>query len=802
MGAKGFGRQVLPAVALAAGLMVVMPAANLRAQTTQRVEFNLPAQDLNRALLSLADRAGIQIVYDSAKVQGLRSTAVSGSLTPTEALTRMLEGTGYTYSQSAPGRLSLVEAPRGGGATVLPTISVEGRQGIEPAWAPVNGYVATRSATATKTNTPLIETPQAISVVTRDQIDTQRPRNVAEALRYTSGIRTEATGAQAAHDGVIIRGFTQFAGNLYQDGLRRSTTEFYGYDITEPYALERVEVLRGPASVLYGQNSPGGIVNSVTKRPTAAPFSEVEIQGGNFDRRQIAGDTSGSFGNSKVSYRLTALGRDSDTQVDYTKDDRRFVAGALAFNPSDATSITLFADYIQQDGAFNTGVPAAGSVLPNANGRIPSSLFVGEPNFDRMDNEAISLGYQLEHALSDAWTLRQNARYRDMEVDRRFIRVTGIQANQRTINRSTSVTFGDAQIATIDNQAEVKFKTASIDHTMLMGMDYYGTTVDHRLGGAAVSTLDIFAPAYGSAIAMPAITTSTDMHADQLGLYLQDQIKFDRNWVFTFGGRQDWARSKTDNRLNGTQTDRSDNAFTGRAGLVYLFDNGLAPYVSYSESFLPAAGNGANGRPFEPETGRQHEVGVKYQPAGYNSFITASAFDLRRQNVTTRDPANPSFNIQTGEVTSKGFELEGKASLSDGWNLIAAYTYTDAEVTKSNNTDLGKTPTAVPEHMAALWTDYTFRHGPMAGLRLGGGARFIGDTYGDSTNTFQVPAFTVFDAEVSYDLGQLSNSLAGARFAINGVNLADKEYVSNCASLTGCQFGVRRVVLATLRYAW
>jgi iron complex outermembrane receptor protein len=674
----------------------------------------------------------------------------------------------------------------------------------ESAWGPVKGYVATNSSTGTKTSTPIVETPQSISVVTREQIDDQKTRSVQETLRYTAGVRAEAAGFQTITDvGALIRGFRQDAGSLYVDSMRLSTNGHLGFSSPDLYGFERVEVLRGAASILYGQNSPGGIVNAVSKRPTNQPFHELEIQGGSFGRKQIAGDFSGPLDPAgQWSYRLLAVGRDSDTQVDYVRDNRAFIATALTWRPSARTNVTFLANHQRDESLFLFGLPADGTVLPNPNGRIPMNRFVGEPDFDKVKIGRSAVGYLAEHHAGEFWTLRQNLRYTRHDYRDQSIFQFGFvdDGRQRTVNRATFARLANVDVLTVDNQAQAKFVTGAFNHTLLLGIDYLRFAQDVRTGSGPAPALDVFTPSHGEPIVFPGYQSASDQLIQQTGFYVQNQIKFDDKWVLVMGGRRDRASSNTNtinlSTLARARMDQDDQAFTKRVGLLYLSDIGLAPYVSYSESFEPQGGVDRLGASFVPTTGRQREVGVKFEPRGTNILLTLAAFDLTRQNVLTRDPVDPNFSVQTGEVRSRGIEIEVKASLSNGLDLIAAVTRTNVEVTKDNDPALvGRVPTGVPADMASLWGKYRIESGPLTGVGFGAGVRYVGWSFGDQTNTFQVPAVTLFDAALYYDFGQY-------RFALNATNLFDTYNVASCSSQTQCNFGTRRTFIGSLRYRW
>lgn len=782
--------QVKPARANKPGLLAQNDAVKI---------FSIAAQPLIAALRQFADQSGLQLAYATDDLQGLTTRGVSGPLAPEDALKILLAGSGAAYRFTAANTVTLSRAP-GIGVTTLAPVTVEASR--ETAWGPVTGFVAHRSAAGTKTDTPIIETPQSISVITRDQMEAQGVQGIGSALRYTAGVASDTRGPVGRHDVIYSRGFGGFSVE-YQDGMRLLAGN-YAIAQLDPYNLERIEVLRGPASVLYGQNNPGGIVNLVSKRPTAEPYHEIQLQTGSFNRKQGAFDLSGPVdGEGRLLYRLTGLARDSNTQVDYTEEQRVSIAPALTWRPDGDTSLTILGRYQREpEGGYFGFVPAQGTFLPNPNGKISSSFYDGDPSFEDFDRKVAAIGYLFEHRLDDVFTLRQNTRYMRIETDWARVASRGLQANLRTLNRQAVTDEESLNAFTLDNQAQAKFSTGALGHTFLFGVDFQRSSSDIILGAGAAPTLDILNPIYNRTIARPPIIQSTDQTQNQIGLYAQDQIQFGQ-WRLLLGGRHDWADSDTQNRLTATETTKSDHAFTGRAGLVYLFDNGLAPYVSYAESFEPTSGSDFSGAPFKPTTGRQYEAGIKYQPTGFDSFITVAAFELTQQNVLTTDPDHVNFSIQTGEVQARGVEVEGKMSLAAGLSVTAAYTFLDAEVTKSNTANLGKRPISIPEHTASLWADYTFQRGPWTGAGVGAGVRYVGPTYGNATNTVEVPDYTLFDAGFRYDLERLSNDLKGVRFSVNAANLFDHEHVASCSNApTLCYYGLRRTVYATLSYRW
>jgi iron complex outermembrane receptor protein len=690
------------------------------------------------------------------------------------------------------------------GAVALGALSAgaargQSADGAGPIELPPVQVTATRAETATKTDAPLIETPQAISVVTSSQMKEQAVQTIDQALRYTSGVVAETRGgASAREDFQYVRGFGPFGLN-YLDGMKQPYASF-GFFQNEPYFIDRIEVLKGPSSVLYGQNSPGGLVNLISKRPTDAPFHELELSGGSFGRVQGAADLSGPLtADGSLLYRLTALGRTGDTQVDHTRSQRLAVAPALTWRPDDATTLTFLAQYLHDPaGGYFGYVPAQGTVLPNPNGHVSRSFFDGEPGFNHDRKTQAAIGYELDHDLGPDWSVHQSLRYAHLDSDLALVYGTGLAPDLRTLARSAFTDRDKIGALTLDNRLAGNFDTGPLRHAVLFGVDYQHTDADTSWLFGTAPGIDVFAPVYGQTVPTPSLPLLDQKQTlDQTGIYLQDQIKLD-NWVVLAGIRHDWADNDTRNRTLGTATEVDDTAFTGRAGLMYLFDNGLAPYVSYSTSFLPTTGADWQGHPFEPTTGRQWEGGIKYQPQGFSGFVTASVFNLVQDNVLTLDP-NPSHGlfalVQSGQARARGVELEGHADLTENLSLVASYAHLDNKVTRSNGPDLGKHPVSVPEDTAALWADYHFTHGLLSGLGLNAGVRYIGASYADIANTQRIPGFAVADAGVRYDFGDY-------RLALNVANLFDDDAVVCSNGLGSCDYIQARTVTATLRYRW
>jgi len=671
---------------------------------------------------------------------------------------------------------------------------------------PIQGYVAHRSLVGTKTNTPLLETPQAISVVGRDQIRDQNAQTVVQALSYTAGVTTNSPN-DTRFESLRIRGFQPV---LYLDGMQLPYgASQFGQPKIDLSLLERVEVLKGPSSSLYGQIAPGGMINLVSRLPTAAPVNSVEFLADNWGRAQTNFDIGGANAKGDVTYRIAGTLHGGGTQVDFVNDFRGAIAPSFNWKPDLDTSFTFLSGY-QRDvtGLAFQFFPAVGTLLPNPNGRIPLTKFVGEPGLDHFDRTQYWAGYQFEHSFDEIWTVRQNLRYTGLETNTYAVAgggalgMTALQPDLRTLNRGVFSFPENATAFTIDNQAEARFSTGPFSHVALLGLDYRHATSELNMAIGSAPPIDLYNTVYGAPITFPATTNHSGQRQDQTGVYLQDQVALG-GWRLTLSGRHDWVGTDTLNFIKGTQQTQDDAAFSGRAGLNYVFDFGLSPYVAYARSFQPTLGLTQAGSAFNPTTGEQVEVGAKYQPLGTNLLLTAALFNIVQQNLTTPDPANPLFNVQTGEARSRGVEFEASASLTDGLKLVASYAYTDTEVTKTNvPSQLGKQLIVMPMNEAALWADYTFQRGQLTGFGLGGGVRYIGDSYGDAANTILIPGYTLFDAAIHYDLSYLNPKLRGVTLAVNASNLFDKYYVSTCTSLNACFLGAGRTVTGSVRYTW
>jgi iron complex outermembrane receptor protein len=711
------------------------------------------------------------------------ASTVSYSTRTLPALALALAGS-VVHAQDAAAPAAAASSP-----VALPQIEVKAGAEVETATGPVVGYRAKRSATATKTDTPLNETPMSVTIVTRDQIVDQGATNLQDALNYAAGVRSDAYGLDSRTDSARVRGGEPAE---YLDGLRKNFDWYTSNARTEPYTLERIELLRGPAAMLYGQGATGGVVNMVSKRPQPEAQREVGLQFGSWNRRQLQADFTGPLSDDgQWLYRLVAVARKADTQVDHVRDDRVLLAPSLTWQPSAATSLTLQA-LAQDDKSGSTAqfFPWAGVITPNPNGRLPTDRFIGEPDWDRYDTERTTFGWLFEHRFDDRWAFRHNLRWTKNEVDYRSVyadsfTVPGDWAedpvDKRMIGRFADATRTDTRLLALDQHVQGRIELGRVRHDVLVGLDIarYRKTGESAFNGppAAGGTMppfDAYDPVYGD-FTPPEYTEFAGSRLRQTGIYLQDQVRFGEHWLVTAGVRRDRARNETE----GAATERK-SATTKRFGLMYSQPGGWSPYLSYSESFRPQANIG--NQTFDPLRGKQWEAGVKGELLDGRLLMNAAVYDLREENQLEVDPTTNLYT-QRGETKARGFEYELKASVTRAVEVIANYTYTDLETPLE----------AVPMHQASTWGVWRLGIGGMSGFTFGAGVRYMSSFHDGAAPT--IPSLTLFDAMAAWEN-------AHWRMALNVANLTDKTYVATCLSRGDCWYGARRNAIATVSYRW
>ncbi|MEG2806234.1 TonB-dependent siderophore receptor [Stenotrophomonas sp.] len=690
----------------------------------------------------------------------------------------------------------------------------------------VNAYRAANSASgATKTNASIAETPQSVSVIERAELDARGVQSLNDAMRYVAGVSLESSGIDNRVDDFRIRGFDagSWSNNVTLDGMRAPQGSQWNRTMFDSWNLERVEVLKGPSAVMYGQIAPGGMVNQVSKTPTPDQVQQLRLGVDANGQYSAAFDVGAGLAGNDHLFRLVGLYRDGDTQINHTQQKHGFLAPSYTWQIAERTRLTLLGLYQKDDGGSTYQfLPAAGTLQPTRYGYMKNSTFIGEPDWNTYDRTLWTAGWMFEHQFNDHLTLIQNARRTHVDsLYRGVVTFGALNADGRTQNRRGVMGTGDSDGDTFDTRLQARFATGALDHTVLLGWDWQRADWSGvRSAMSSPRPIDIFNPVYTPYAPTVSTETPTDGVNRQSGVYLQDQMALG-NWRLTLGGRYDWTKddssSANRNIATGISTPGGRNvikceAFTGRAGLLYVFENGLTPYVSYAESFQPSTKSPLDSfthATFEPINGSQWEAGLKYQPASVDGLVTLAVYDLRQQNMIVDDPITSHRNcgatgtatcsIQGDEGRVRGVELEGRITPVEGFSLIGAASRMESEMTRSA-AYRGKALAMVPDYTASFWADYTFQGGALRGLSLAAGARYNGVSYGDSANLYRIPAYTLWDAAIRYDVGRIGST--AVQLAINASNLADKRFVSTCTGVSSCYYGSGRTVMATARFGW
>lgn len=799
----------LPLAALATS-----PMALAQSTSQQSVRgYDIPRGSLSSALSRFAGEAGVMLSVDARLIEGRQSSGLQGQYGIEDGFAALLQGSGLQAVRDGRGTYSLAPRPEQTGTVELKPMVVEGFA-LGNALGEMEGYNATHSSVATKTSMPLAETSQTVSVVTRQQIEDQGSRSIAQAVRYTPGLMSTPYGATTRYDYVAMRGITDGSvDNLYLDGQKLlGDSGTYSSLQVDPYFIERIDILKGPSSVLYGRSLPGGLVAMTSKKPQYEGSRQIQLSYGSEDNKQAAFDLTGPLDDERIAYRLVGVVKDADNQVDGVEEKRYAVMPSLSIDFTEDTRLTLLA-MLQRDpeSGYHGGLPADGTITSHNGQRISRSFFEGDEDYEKFERDQQMIGYQLEHRFNDVVSARQNFQYLDSTVESGQVYQYGYATADELVRYYT----GADEVLhawTIDNQLQFLFDTGALSHTLVTGLDYQRrkAKVDYDAGNG----LSKINPYTGSVSAgSPTFYHQYDelRELEQTGLYVQDLISLG-NWRFSLGARQDWVDVSFDQTesIYGDQSDQSKlEQFTGRVGVLYAFDNGLSPYISYSESFNPNATGAYNydGSAYDitlldPTEGEQVELGLKYQPLGTDDLYTISLFDLKQSNLSSKD-SNENFFRSVGEITSRGVELEARLNPLENVNVLASYTYMDVEYSKdyigtAGINNRGNTPNAVARNMASLWTDYTFDKGLIAGLQIGGGVRYFGKSWADAENTLRIPSYTLYDAMLSYDMSRVGVDGVGVRLNLN--NLTDEKYVAACNSLNQCYYGEERNVMATLTY--
>lgn len=659
--------------------------------------------------------------------------------------------------------------------------------------------------TATKTVLAPEETPQAVTVINRDTLEQRQASSLSEAVRYTPGVNTELRGGAVTRlDLFNIRGFINYQ-NFY-DGLAIPYNTWNLQPQIDPIAIEQVEVFKGPTSVLYGNIPPGGMVNMIAKTPQREAAHRVGVSTDTEALREISVDSTGAIQDTSLAYRMVALARKKDGQAGHSEEERYVVAPSLDWRISQDTLVN-FNLYYQADPAAGiyTSLPAKGSVLHSDQGSLSSDSFSGDNNWNTYDREFLMLGYKVQHQLASDWSLLHTARYTDADLLQKNM-YHQKSSDGRHYPRNAYLTDETMESWVVDTQLSGDLRWGAAQHYTLFGLDYQNMSSnvgydDNDTLAGVVPAIDIFEPNNNQVDPSSLSFVYQDQHdieVTQTGLYAQDQILWNQ-WVFLAGARYDEYELKDDQQtlFAGSPSTSDKNIrhynLAFRAGAMYQFDNGISPYLSYSESFEPTDMDN-RGNVFDPSKGEQWEAGLKYLSLDGTTGLNLALFELTKQDALVNDPNDSYAKIQTGEIRSRGVEIELNHALSLDTNVALTYSYIDMEITDDPNLD-GKTPVWVPEQTASAWVN----HQLTSGLEVSVGARYVGESQGNANNTFKVPDYTLFDTALNYDLAQLDTSLSGAKLSLSATNLLDKTTYS-CFDELNCWYGDERNVKAKITF--
>ncbi|WKC16607.1 TonB-dependent siderophore receptor [Acetobacter pasteurianus] len=808
--------------------------------------YNIQAQPLASALISFGKQSALQVTAGGELLRGVKTAGVHGQLTPTQALAQLLSGTGLAYVQSGNGTVILTKSAAN---ITLGPVRVGGSVVHQNPTGPGVGYVAINTMAGTKIDTPLTEIPNSIYVITKQQMVDLQPQNVQEALRYTAGIYTEQRGnysngcaSAGSCGGIVQRGFST---SQFIDGLMSES-----YSAGETAFLERIEAVNGPASVMYGQTTPGGMINMSLKKPTDTPLHQVSVGFGNWNRYEATFDYSDKITKSgNLRYRVAAMGTTQGTQVNNIDYKRVGILPSITWDIDKKTSLTLLGSYLYTPGMGTNYMqfPVEGTLYRSPYGQIPRSRFVGNKNFNTQETRDEMFEYQFQHRFNRFLNFSQVFRWEQSTRDNQTMILDGMYTDRIAAldpwemrNKNT--------VAGLDSRLYGKFNIGKVENTWVVGSDF--RQYDYKWNVIADKTpgyngypgedgyylVDIFNPHndYSRCVDIHSSKCETwngtyNYSYFQEGVYFQDQIKW-KGLSVLLGGRQDWVNTHYHGTVYSNRTDdhsitltrlsdapRPQTAFTWRAGLIYNFAFGLSPYFSYSTSFIPQSGSDWQGRPQPPLKGQQKEVGIKYKVPGRDILITAAAYDIDETNYLVTDYLHPGYSANAGRVNAKGFEVAANANITHDLRLIASYSYNSMTYASTNLTaaaqlpdggygpaasEKGKYVQGVPRNMFSFFLNYSMPKNIIPGLAVNGGMRYVGFTYDDAVNTFKVPAYYLFDIGMHYDFGQKIPMLKGLQAQLAVSNLTNKYYVASCGGNYACYIGQGRRVYGNLSYSW
>lgn len=753
--------------------------------------FSIPSQSVASALVRYASVTGANIVYDGALPAEARSAAIQGQLTDRQALQQLLSGTGLGYTFGANDTITIASSSSSAGtaaaagandATALQPIVLT--TGDAP-----GSYEARESSVGTKTDTPLRDVPQSIQVVKRSVLEDQQATSLTEALSNVSNVRESATSANRASS-YMSRGFTS---NSYAvDGVMLDGAGNNPEYSTEPdmAGIERVEVLKGPASVLYGRGQPGGLINIVTRQPTEERTAEVKTQVGSYGFRRAEATASGALNaDGTLTGRITAAAQHDQGFVEERRASKRqYVGGVLQWTPDDDTKVNLSVSHTHQNQPYDRGL----IVSDDNRIHIPYDRFLGE-DWSMVNSHKTQVALTAERQALDWLKFRGSVRYTSSLAHDRGIDYQGLADDGRTLNRRYNLRTQDLSNLDLQFETVMTFDTGEIGHTVLAGVEHVRSSLDFWRERGRISPIDIYDPVYGAP--MTATSGLLDYTQDMVAtsVYLQDQIDLFDKWKLLAGLRYDYFDQDTTVRTGDAVAPQNDGSLTWRAGVVYQPVEALSFYTSYATSFMPQSGLGEGNSPLDPEKGWQIEAGVKAELIPDRLSATVSVFQITKNNVAVSVPGED-YSRLTGQQRSRGFEVDVTGEITSGWKIIGSLGYLDAEVTKDSDTSLiGNRLTGTPHWSGSLWTTYEFQAGKLEGLKLGTGITAVGKRYGDLENSFFVDGYYRLDASLSYKINEHLD------FSLIGRNLTDQRYIETTASRTDNYAGKPINVMASIK---
>ncbi|QVN03624.1 TonB-dependent siderophore receptor [Pseudomonas rhodesiae] len=678
----------------------------------------------------------------------------------------------------------------------LQATTVTGEGDYETAQGPVKGYHATRSASATRTDTSIHETPQSISVVSKDVVEDLGATRLQDALDYAGGVgRANNFGGQGLTT-FTVRGFT--TGEFYRNGFPINR----GYpNMPDANTIERLEVLRGPATMLYGRGDPGGTFNVVSKQPLAERTVTLGSQLNDQGMQRGTLDASGPLDEEgRLAYRLNVVGEGGDTFRDHVSTERYGVTPVLTWQASDDTEVIFEGDFMRNNHPLDRGLTR----FANQAGTPSRDTFWGDKDVGKLHNDNNMAQLRFEHMLNDSWTLGGGFQWLDGTLQGNAIEANGpgsLSADGRTLQRN----FNYRKLEWTDKDYQLNltghFSTGGFDHTLLTGIEYedydYQSIIQRSSAAAGTYPIDIFNPVYGQT--RPPLTRTPTHDKENLKTYaafVQDQVALTERLKVLGGARFERFEHDYESYVTGVKPwQAADNAVTPRLGVIYDLTDTVAVYADAARSFKPNTGASREGGGFAPEKGKSYEVGIKWEALDRQLSVDAAIYQIEKKNVLTTDPVDSTFSVAAGQVRSRGFDLNVAGNLTPEWRVIGGYAYVDAEVTRDNTLRSGTRLLNIPRNSFSLLNVYEFQDGALKGLGLGAGGKYVDERAGQTANSaFSMGAYTVVDLLSYYKVNDK------IRLNLDVKNLFNREYEEGAFGNIYAYPGAPRTVQVGIAY--